>query len=95
VVLRSHYVHLRALLAVALVAAVGLSVAGVIVANDADEARTAATSQPANAIERGNSGTASGAMQAAPLPQRRLDGATDVAPRYDGGPHDGTRGPGR
>jgi hypothetical protein len=90
VVLRSHYVHLRALLAVALVAVVGLSVAVVIVANDADEARTAATSEPANAIERGNSGTASGGTQAAPLPRRRLDGATDVAPRYDGGPNEGS-----
>ena len=47
VVLRSHYNHLRALLAVAIIAIAGLSAAVVILAtNDADDARTA----PASAI---------------------------------------------
>ena len=37
VVLRSHYVHLRALLVAALIAVLGLTGAVVIVANDSDE----------------------------------------------------------
>ena len=36
-VLRSHYVHLRALLVAALIAVLGLTGAVVIVANDSDE----------------------------------------------------------
>jgi hypothetical protein len=89
VVLRSHYVHLRALLVAALIALVGLTATVVIVAND-DEA-TVSTSTPAPAaIEYGGTG-ATGVPESAPLPQRKLDGATDVAPapRYDGGPNEG------
>ena len=89
VVLRSHYVHLRALLVAALIAVVGLTATVVIVAND-DEA-TLSTSTPAPAaIEYGGTG-ATGVPESAPLPQRKLDGATDVAPapRYDGGPNEG------
>ena len=77
VVLRSHYVHLRALLVAALIAVLGLTATVVIVANDSDQA--AVTSKPAPAtIEPG--------AQSAPLPQRKLDGAVDnmQVPRYDG-----------
>ena len=87
VVLRSHYVHLRALLVAALIAVLGLTGAVVIVANDSDEL---VQSTPAPAIEYGGTG-ATGVPQSSPLPQRRLDGAVDTAPapRYDGGPNEG------
>jgi hypothetical protein len=91
VVLRSHYVHLRALLVAALIAVIGLTATVVIVANDSDEAAVS-TSTPAPAtIEYGGTG-ADGVPQDAPLPQRRLDGAVDTAPapRYDGGPNEGS-----
>ncbi len=83
VVLRSHYNHLRALLIAALIAVLGLAGAVVIVANDDDT--IVSTSTPA--LENGASGS-----QTAPLPQRRLDGAVDTAPapRYDGGPNEGS-----
>jgi hypothetical protein len=89
VVLRSHYVHLRALLVAALIAVLGLTAAVVIVANDDDTAVT--TTQPAPAIDYGGTG-ATGVPESAPLPQRKLDGAVDAtpAPRYDGGPNEGS-----
>jgi hypothetical protein len=57
VVLRSHYVHLRALLVAALIAVLGLTAAVVIVANDSDKF---VKSTPAPAIEYGgpNEGSA-------------------------------------
>ena len=87
VVLRSHYNHLRALLIAALIAVLGLAGAVVIVANDDDT--VVSTSTPA--IEYGGTG-ATGVPDTAPLPQRRLDGAVDTAPapRYDGGPNEGS-----
>ena len=87
VVLRSHYNHLRALLIAALIAVLGLAGAVVIVANDDDT--VVSTSTPA--IEYGGTG-ATGVPDTAPLPQRRLDGAIDTAPapRYDGGPNEGS-----
>ena len=91
VVLRSHYVQLRALLVAALIAVVGLTATVVIVANDSDEAAVS-TSAPAPAtIEYGGTGP-TGVPESAPLPQRRLDGAVDrtLAPRYDGGPNEGS-----
>jgi hypothetical protein len=89
VVLRSHYVHLRALLVAALIAVLGLTAAVVIVANDDDVA--VSTSTPVPAIEYGGTG-ATGVPQTAPLPQRKLDGSVDTAPapRYDGGPTEGS-----
>ncbi len=82
VVLRSHYNHLRALLIAALIAVLGLAGAVVIVANDDDT--VVSTSTPA--IESGST------PDTAPLTQRRLDGAIDTAPapRYDGGPNEGS-----
>jgi hypothetical protein len=47
VVLRSHFNQLRALLATALVAVAGLTVAVVILANDSDEVSTTRTAVPA------------------------------------------------
>jgi hypothetical protein len=108
VVLRSHFNMVRALLGVAMVALVGMTIALVLVANDSDEAGTTSSAVSAPAPTQ--------ALPAYPTPEavnpaierdysgsaptRKLDGATDsrsaapVAPgtRYDGGPDEGTRG---
>jgi hypothetical protein len=89
VVLRSHYTRLRALLAVMLVAVVGLSTAVVVIAIDDDPVATGAAS-PASVSAPSSSST-------------RYDGGPEegrgVLPapstRSDGGPEEGTRGPGR
>jgi hypothetical protein len=67
VVLRSHFNFVRGLLAVAMIAVVGLTIAVVIVASDDPEIAN------------------TGSSELAPAP----DGT-----RYDGGPEEGTRGPG-
>jgi hypothetical protein len=120
VVLRSHYQFVRALLAVALIAVVGLTAAVVIVANDGDEVAATSSAKPAGSIHYGGFNPASGRPESAPLPAQQLDGVADssggastgggkdysmnsatgdTAPppavsRYDGGPEEGTRGPG-
>jgi hypothetical protein len=87
VVLRSHYNHLRALLAVAMIAVVGLTAAVVILANDDDRDTSA--------------GTATQVSAPSPAAGTRYDGGPEegtrgVAPgrqpgvRYDGGPEEGT-----
>ena len=95
VVLRSHFNFVRNLLAVAMVAVVGLATAVVIVANDGDEIAGSSSAQSAPAI----------AQPAPALPDgMRYDGGPEegtrgaqVAPlapgtRYDGGPDEGSRG---
>jgi hypothetical protein len=93
VVLRSHFNFVRNLLAVAMVAVVGLTIAVVIVANDGNEVA-------------GTSSARSAPLTAEPaLPDGlRYDGGPEegtrgaqvapVAPgtRYDGGPEEGSRG---
>jgi hypothetical protein len=90
VVLRSHYTHLRALLAIAIIAVVALSVSVVILATN-DNGSTAANS-PARVSAaaptgstRYNGGHEEGSLFAAPR---------SAGSRYDGGPEEGTRGPG-
>ena len=96
VVLRSHYRQLRALLAVATIAVVGLSAAVVILADDeATSTRTAtpvsAPTEPADGprdlhppgqrYDPGPRGTAPAQPQeSVPLPARKLDGSTDKPP---------------
>jgi hypothetical protein len=97
VVLRSHFNHLRALLAVALIAVAGLTVAVVILATDSDTVGGASSGQSIEATPR----TAS-----EPAGSTRYDGGPEegsrgvvparqpnVAPttRYDGGPEEGSR----
>jgi hypothetical protein len=95
VVLRSHFNFVRALLAVAMVAVVGLTIAVVLVANDRDEIATTSSAQSAPAAVE----------QAPALPNgTRYDGgpeegtrsplaaATAPGTRYDGGPEEGSRG---
>lgn len=97
VVLRSHYKQLRALLAVAMIALVGLSAAVVTLATNDDRHESAGSasqvSAPAAASstrydggpEEGTRGTLSRAA-----PSHALPGT-----RYDGGPDEGSRGPRR
>src|SRR3954454_8039743 len=93
VVLRSHYTYLRILLAIAMTAVIGLSVAVVIVAGDHGSGTSATT-----AVGRSE---APGTVLVVPPPaDRRYDGGPDEgtrgivakATRYDGGPDEGTRG---
>jgi hypothetical protein len=94
VVLRSHYTQLRVLLAIAMIAVVGLTVAVVILARS-DGASTSATSAadgggepartelrlPSHVREHGGAPVPD--VSVAPQPNGR---------RYDGGPEEGTRG---
>ena len=84
-VLRSHYRAVRALLAVAMIAVVGLTAALVIVANDDDTGTTSAS--PAGQITTGR-------PDSAPLPQRDAQAPSGTT-RYDGGPEEGSRSIGR
>jgi hypothetical protein len=90
VVLRSHYRHVRALLAIALVAVVALSVTVVVLATR-HQAPAAPVSAPASVgTTRYDGGPEEGTRGPAPA-------AAPVEPvgtRYDGGPDEGTRGPG-
>jgi hypothetical protein len=93
VVLRSQFNLVRWLLAAAMVALVGMTIAVVILANDDTQISTTSSGE---AVSAGSNRDYSGAA-----PTRKLDGATDiptpapVAPgtRYDGGPDEGTRSP--
>jgi hypothetical protein len=82
VVLRSHFNHLRALLAVALIAVAGLTVAVVILATDSDEVGGASSAQSIEPIRYGAFNPATGRPESEPA------GTT----RYDGGPEEGSRG---
>ena len=87
VVLRSHYTHLRILLAIAMIAVVGLTVAVVILAGT-DGARTKPT--PA-AGSRGDSAVQAPREHGARVPDLRIAPRPDGL-RFDGGPDEGTRG---
>jgi hypothetical protein len=92
VVLRSHFNQLRALLAVAMIAVVGLTAAVVILANDSDEvSSTSSAAKPIESIRYGGFNSATGRPESAPLPQREgsLQNRTGGT-RYDGGPEEGT-----
>jgi hypothetical protein len=94
VVLRSHYVHLRAMLAIAIIAVIGLTVAVVVLATN--DGATTSTRSAANGLSepistqlrlpshaRDHGGTPVPDLRFAPLPNGR---------RYDGGPEEGSRG---
>jgi hypothetical protein len=96
VVLRSHYKQLRALLAVAMIAVVGLTAAVVILVNDSDEvSSTSSAAKPTGSINYGDSKyvNPSTGYPTAPLPQREASVQNRTGDsRYDGGPEEGTRG---
>jgi hypothetical protein len=91
VVLRSHFERVRALLAVALIAVVGLSIALVIVANDEDQVSGTSAARPAESIRYGGFNPATGTPDSAPAPQREAQ-APVTGSRYDGGPDEGASG---
>ena len=91
VVLRSHFKLVRALLAVAMIAIVGLTIAVVIVANDTEQVSSTSVAKPGESIRYGDFNPATGRPDSAPLPhQGRV--AQPPSTRYDGGPEEGTRG---
>lgn len=79
VVLRSSYTLVRTLLAVAMIAVVGLTVAVVILANDGDEISSTSSARPTDSISYSLS------------PTQALNEARPGT-RYDGGPEEGTSG---
>jgi hypothetical protein len=87
VVLRSHFNHLRALLAVALIAVAGLTVAVVILATGSNEVSSTSSARPIESINYG-----SGVVN----PSTGYPSATirpdSPGTRYDGGPEEGSRG---
>jgi hypothetical protein len=91
VVLRSHFNQLRALLAVAMIAVVGLTVAVVILATDedagtgADSATILSTPAPADGT-RYDGGPEEGTRGVVPAPQPNVI----TGSRYDGGPEEGS-----
>ncbi len=90
VVLRSHYRQLRALLAVAMIAILGLTAAVVIVANESDEVDGTSAAQSIEPIRYGGFNPATGRPESAPMPQQHPLQSKAGAPRYDGGPEEGT-----
>jgi hypothetical protein len=92
VVLRSHFNQLRALLAVALIAVIGLTVAVVILAGDEDQTAGSNSAAPIGHLNNGGFNPSTGRPYAAPLPKR--DAQTPITgSRYDGAPEQGTGGP--
>jgi hypothetical protein len=88
VVLRSHYNHMRALLAVAMIALVGLTAAVVILATDSDEVSSTSSAKPIESINYGNS-TSVNPSTGYPSATIRPDSPST---RLDGGPEEGSRG---
>jgi hypothetical protein len=70
VVLRSHFNQLRALLAVALIAVIGLTVAVVILASDDNEISDTNSATPIGRINYGGFNPATGRPESAPLPRQ-------------------------
>jgi hypothetical protein len=91
VVPRSRYRQLRALLAVAVIAIVGLTAAVVILANESDEVDGTSAAQSIEPIRYGGFNPASGRPESAPLPQQEHPLQSRIgSTRYDGGPEEGT-----
>ena len=89
VVLRSHYRQLRALLAIAMIAVVGLTTAVVILASDNQSDTTARSATPVSAPgpdagTRYDGGPEEGSRGASAVQSPSI--------RYDGGPEEGSRG---
>jgi hypothetical protein len=87
VVLRSHYRHLRALLAIAMIAVVGLTAAVVILATDDDRDTSAGSATQVSApAPTGNTRYDGGPEEGT----RGVVAAREPGVRYDGGPEEGT-----
>lgn len=94
VVLRSHYNHVRALLAVAMIALVGLTAAVVILATGHDRDTSARPAAQANAPSPPGSTRYDGGPEEGTRGALSSNAASSAVPgvRYDGGPEEGTRG---
>ena len=97
VVLRSHYTHLRALLATAMIAIVGLTAAVVILAADQDRSTVVSSAAPVTAPDpsgaRYDGGPEEGTRGTSISPTRDpLSAPQSPSARYDGGPEEGSRG---
>jgi hypothetical protein len=86
VVLRSHYRQLRTLLAIAMIAVVGLTAAVVILATNDDRDTGAVSATPVTAP------TPTGSTDGREEGSRGIVRAQPPATRYDGGPEEGSRG---
>jgi hypothetical protein len=110
VVLRSHYTRMKALLATAMIAVVGLSASVVILSTDEDQraGTTPATQVSPASDTRYDGGPEEGTRGLTPAqsPNIRSDGGPEEGTRgltpaqspdirSDGGPEEGSRGPGR
>ena len=89
VVLRSHFNQLRALLAVAMIAVVGLTAAVVILATDDDPGTSAGTATQASAPSPAGTIRYDGGPEEG---TRGIVPARQPGVRYDGGPEEGSRG---
>ena len=69
VVLRSHFNQLRSLLAVALIAVIGLTVAVVILASTDEQVSDTSSAAPIGHLKYGGFNPATGRPQSAPLPR--------------------------
>ena len=69
VVPRSHYTLVRALLAIATIAVIGLTVAVVILATDGDGASGTSSARPTHSINYGGFNPNTGRPESAPLPR--------------------------
>jgi hypothetical protein len=87
VVLRSNYQHLRALLAVLMIAVIGLTVAVVILATQ--NGSSSSTASPARVS---SPAIPASSQTGATLDHRGLNATPGPTTRYDGGPEEGTRG---
>jgi len=93
VVLRSHFNQLRALLAAALIALIGLTVAVVILASEENQLSDTRSASPIGHIKYGGFNPATGWPEFGPFPHQEHPLRSRIgSPRYDGGPEEGTRG---
>jgi hypothetical protein len=94
VVLRSHYNHLRALLAVAMIAVVGLTAAVVIVADDDGGGNVSnAASSPAQSVQSSPGNTRyDGGPEEGTVGPSATSSPREATTGYNGGPEEGTRG---
>jgi hypothetical protein len=91
VVLRSHYTHLRALLAAATIAILGLTAAVVILATDDGRSTAVSTAAPATAPDPSGARYDGGPEEgSAALIQRSATPTSKPSARYDGGPEEGS-----
>jgi hypothetical protein len=96
VVLRAHYLQLRALLAVAMIAVIGLTGAVVVLAIDDDRDTSTPTATHVTAPNPAGSTRYDGGPDEGTrgMLSTRTPSHTGPGTRYDGGPEEGSRGSG-